>query len=374
MLENTNQKQLNRIAEYARTVIGMIDKNGKIEYSDNFTLCQGLNSDFLQTMSKVREDITYPAFFVEQGLLFHNVNTEDNDSIFLFLALSDEIDEKTGRTLLGLAALALENQQQQNIKNTELLFRKLITEGANSVSTQQISQVYEARFDSYCVLTVAKSRNDSKYTADDNEIQSILRNVFPEEQGFIVVYTEDSCYAIICPVSDENTYEDILKYATTIHDVMLSEAMTDVQVSAGNCVEKLMSVNQSYREAKLANEIGLIFGVNSKCFVYSDLSLEKLIYSIPKEAAQEYINNLFGVNFLKDRSSKELLETVHAFLMSNLNVSEASRSLYIHRNTLMYRLDKFNKITGLDCTKFATGMQVYVALRILKYLDNRYNR
>ena len=89
------------------------------------------------------------------------------------------------------------------------------------------------------------------------------------------------------------------------------------------------------------------------------------------DACLRYITETFGEGFIKDRSAKELLNTVKVYLENNLNISEASRVLYIHRNTLMYRLEKFNKMTGLDCSKFDVGMRIGIALLILQYIENK---
>jgi len=377
VLNNTNKTQLNRIAEYIDTLFGVVNENGVIEYCSAGDTLPGKIQQISEKVSDVilsaKSDTYNPSFFAKEDILFHNITVDEDEERFLFIQLSETTNEEYGKRLLGLAAFAIECSNQQNNKNVMSLFRKLIIDGKQTVDEKMIMDVYAeytTGVTSYMVLLVTKYKGDSRYEADDGEVCNVLRSVFPDKQGFIVLPVDNMSSAIICPINDTNTYEDMLQYASTIHDTIISEAMTDVYVSAGSIVSHIMDISKSYHEAESAIKIGLTFGINQKCFVYSKLSLEKLICSIPKESARMYIHELFGEGFFMDKSAKELLNTVHVFLMNNLNVSEASRALYIHRNTLMYRLDKFNKMTNLDCTKFATGMQVDIALRVLQYLEN----
>ena len=199
----------------------------------------------------------------------------------------------------------------------------------------------------------------------------VLQELFSADRGFLIIPLDYARTAIVCPIREENTYEFVLEYANMIKDTLLSETMVDVYVSVSSQISGIMNLNDAYLEADKAKNIGAIFEMQEKCFEYKKLGLEKMIYSIPMDACVGYINEIFGEGFLKDKSSPELLNTVKAYLDNNLNVSEASRVLYIHRNTLMYRLDKFNKMTGLDCSKFEIGMRVGIALLILQFIENK---
>ena len=377
MLNNTNKLQLDRIAQYIGTMFGVVNSGGVVEYySAPGTSLEDANfmiARISEMVLCIKADLYSASFFVKDDILFHEVILDEDNNVFFFLRLDGGLDEGNGRRLLGMATYALECSRQQNVRNVMSMFKKLIIDGKHSVDEKQIMEAYSeyaSDAESYMVLLISKYTESSRYETDDSDVCAVLKSVFPADQGFVVLSVDNINNAIICPISKENTYEDMLQYANTIHDTMISEAMTDVYVAAGSPVANIMDISTSYHDAEAAIHIGLTFGINQKCFVYSNLSLEKLIYSIPKDAARMYINELFGESFLMDKSAKELLDTVHVFLMNNLNVSEASRALYIHRNTLMYRLDKFNKMTNLDCTKFATGMQVDIALRVLQYLSN----
>jgi len=167
--------------------------------------------------------------------------------------------------------------------------------------------------------------------------------------------------------SDE--VEIISEEASLLADTLRAEAMVDVYVSLGPCVKTLSEINYSYKQAELSCEIGRIFEFKSPIFKYNKLGVARLIYGMEHDKCMLFINEVFGPELLKEKSGKELLKTVKQFLDNNQNVSETSRSLYIHRNTLNYRLDKFNKLTGLDCTLFEDGMLFKLALMVLRYIE-----
>lgn len=187
---------------------------------------------------------------------------------------------------------------------------------------------------------VALNKTSGGAATDSDLICRVLQELFEANRGFLIIPLDYARTVIVCPLHDEITYDFVLEYANMIKDTLLSEAMVDVYVSISSKISGIMNLNDAYLEADKAKNIGAIFEMQEKCFAYTKLGLEKMIYSIPMDACVGYINETFGEGFLKDRSSQELLNTVKAYLDNNLNVSEASRVLYIHRNTLMYRLDK----------------------------------
>lgn len=368
MLNNTNKNQLKRLSEYIDVPFGVVSDTGDIEFLSVTEIDDNITELFLPAQEEAGE----APFFTHGEYAFYELPVNCDGAYYIFINMNNVGTPEHANRLLKIAAFAFSCGEQQSTRNFMQLFRRLMVDGKNAVSSHQVREAYgycvkEGTF--FAVLLVTRVNPDNKNEKEDNDINTVLQSVFYPDRGFIVVNIDNSQTAIICTLNSDNTYDDIIQYADTIHDTILSEAMTDVYVSAGSPVGDIMEISISYDEAVKATSIGKIFELRSKCFVYSRLGLEKMIFSIPKDAARAYINELFGESFLRDRSSRELLNTVHAFLMNNLNVSEASRALYIHRNTLMYRLEKFNKMTNLDCTKFSTAMQIDVALRMLQYLE-----
>jgi carbohydrate diacid regulator len=127
----------------------------------------------------------------------------------------------------------------------------------------------------------------------------------------------------------------------------------------------------AFARAASALATGAEFEQERNCFEYDKLSLERLVCEIPQEIGIEYVRETFGSRLERGRASEELLRTVKMFLDCNMNASEAAKAMYIHRNTMTYRLEKFQKLTGLDCASFGDGLRVRIALLILQRLGSR---
>ena len=161
--------------------------------------------------------------------------------------------------------------------------------------------------------------------------------------------------------------------ANTIVDMMNSEAMLKVRVSYGTVVQELREVSKSYKEATMAMDVGRIFYAEKNVIAYSTLGIGRLIYQLPVNLCRIFIEEIFGGNQVYDLD-EETLTTINKFFENNLNVSETSRQLFIHRNTLVYRIEKLQKATGLDIRTFEDAMTFKIAMMVvnyMKYLDTR---
>ena len=155
--------------------------------------------------------------------------------------------------------------------------------------------------------------------------------------------------------------------------MMNSEAMLKVRVSYGTVVQELREVSKSYKEATMAMDVGRIFYAEKNVIAYSTLGIGRLIYQLPVNLCRIFIEEIFGGNQVYDLD-EETLTTINKFFENNLNVSETSRQLFIHRNTLVYRIEKLQKATGLDIRTFEDAMTFKIAMMFvnyMKYLDTR---
>ena len=167
---------------------------------------------------------------------------------------------------------------------------------------------------------------------------------------------------------DKDTYEDLEKTAQVIVDMLNTEAMARVRVAFGTIIKDIKEVSRSYKEAKMALDVGKIFYSDKKVMAYSNLGIGRLIYQLPLPLCKMFIKEIFDDN-TPDNFDEETLTTINKFFENNLNVSETSRQLYIHRNTLVYRLDKLQKSTGLDLRVFEDAITFRIALMVVKYMN-----
>ena len=143
--------------------------------------------------------------------------------------------------------------------------------------------------------------------------------------------------------------------------------MSRVKVAFGTIISSLKDVSKSYKEAKMALDVGKIFYSDKNVVAYSNLGIGRLIYQLPIPLCKMFIREIFG-DMSPDDFDEETLATINKFFENSLNVSETSRQLFIHRNTLAYRLDKIQKITGLDLRVFEDAITFNIALMVVKYM------
>lgn len=146
----------------------------------------------------------------------------------------------------------------------------------------------------------------------------------------------------------------------------------NVRVAYGTIVQELKDVSKSYKEANMALDVGKIFYVEKKVNAYGRLGIGRLIYQLPVNLCRIFIEEIFGVDGIVD-FEEETLTTVNKFFENNLNVSETSRQLFVHRNTLVYRIEKLEKSTGLDVRTFDDALTFKIAMMVvnyMKYLDS----
>ena len=157
------------------------------------------------------------------------------------------------------------------------------------------------------------------------------------------------------------------KTANMILDMLNTEAMTKVRVAYGTVINDIKEVSRSYKEAKMALEVGKIFYADKNVVPYNNLGIGRLIYQLPIPLCEMFMTEVFGEN-LPDTFDEETLTTINKFFENNLNVSETSRQLYVHRNTLVYRLEKLEKSTGLDIRKFDDALTFKIAMMVVSYM------
>lgn len=201
-------------------------------------------------------------------------------------------------------------------------------------------------------------------------VVEIVRSIFPTKQKDFVTAIDEKSIILVKELKEKDSKEEIDQISKHIYDTLSAEAMTSVYVAIGTVVNDLKNVSASYKEAKMALEVGKIFEENKKIVNYEQLGIGRLIYQLPAPLCKMFINEvLHGLSM--DQFDEETLTTVNKFFENNLNVSETSRQLYIHRNTLVYRLDKLQKMTGLDLRNFDDAIIFKIMLMVSKYMHYR---
>ena len=207
---------------------------------------------------------------------------------------------------------------------------------------------------------------ETKTEKDTNALETV-RTLFSSKTKDFITAVDEKNIILVKEVKPSETYEDMRKTAKVIVDMLNTEAMSSVNVAYGTIVNEIKEVSRSYKEAKLALDVGKIFYSDRKIIAYSNLGIGRLIYQLPLPLCKMFIKEIFDGKS-PDEFDEETLTTINKFFENSLNVSETSRQLYIHRNTLVYRLDKLQKSTGLDLRVFEDAITFKIALMVVKYM------
>ena len=198
----------------------------------------------------------------------------------------------------------------------------------------------------------------------------VLAGMFPDKQQDFVLSINETDIAVVRQITHSTTADDLEKMARAMEDTLKNELFVKTVIGFGTVAEHLRSLADSYKEAQTAIDVGKVFDTEKSIINYENLGIGRLIYQLPTTLCEIFLSEVFKKNSI-DSLDQETLFTINKFFENNLNVSETSRKLFVHRNTLVYRLEKIKKLTGLDLRQFDHAIVFKVALMVRKYLSSR---
>ena len=207
---------------------------------------------------------------------------------------------------------------------------------------------------------------ETKHEKDNNALET-LRTLFASKAKDFITAVDEKNIIIVKELKGNEGYDEMNQVALTVLDTLNSEAMSKVHIAYGTIVNEIKEVSRSYKEAKMALDIGKIFYGDRNVVSYTKLGIGRLIYQLSMSHCKMFIKEIFGGQN-PDDFDEETLTTINKFFENSLNVSETSRQLFIHRNTLVYRLDKIQKNTGLDLRVFDDAITFKIALMVRDYM------
>jgi len=213
---------------------------------------------------------------------------------------------------------------------------------------------------------------ETKNEKDNNALETV-RSIFASKAKDFITAVDEKNIILVKELKVNESYEALAKTAKVILDMLNTEAMAKVHVAYGTIVNEIKGVSRSYKEAKMALDVGKIFYSDRNIMAYGSLGIGRLIYQLPIPLCRMFIKEIFEGKS-PDDFDEEALNTINKFFENNLNVSETSRQLYIHRNTLVYRLDKLQKSTGIDLRVFEDAITFKIALMVVKYMKYMENQ
>lgn len=261
----------------------------------------------------------------------------------------------------NLAAAYMEQFDRNNFMQNVLLGNMLVVDMYNKAQKLHIEQAERVVF----VIDVEGKK--------DSTTMELVKNLFVTKTKDFVTEIDEQTIILIKDTRGMKTDSELQNLARVIVDNMHTEAMVRVRVGFGNRVNNLQDIAKSYQEAKMALEVGRIFYAEKEVIAYSLLGIGRLIYQLPMSLCEMFIQEVFG-DEIPDIFNEEITTTIQKFFENNLNISETARQLYVHRNTLVYRLERLEKMIGLDIRRFDDAMTFKIALMVIAHMNYQKDR
>ncbi len=201
----------------------------------------------------------------------------------------------------------------------------------------------------------------------DNLVLETMKGLYATGTKDFVTSVDENHIILVKTLQNTEDYRELNHIAKTIVDTLSAEAMVSIRVAYGTIVSEIKEVSRSYKEASMALDVGRIFYSERNILAYNELGIGRLIHQLPYSLCDMFLKEVFDGKAI-EQFDEETLSTVNLFFENNLNISETARKLYVHRNTLVYRLEKIQKITGLDVRTFDDALTFKIALMVTMHM------
>ncbi len=298
--------------------------------------------------------------FVHNGSTYRPFGSHPGGEYILFVEGTDELADRYAAILaVSLSSIKQYYDEKYNRAN---FIKNVILD--NILPGDIYLKARELHFNndvSRVVILIRVSNRTDISTFD------VVQNLFPDKSKDFVININESDIALVKEIHPGPETESLEQLAHSIVDTLGSEFYTQVTIGIGTVVDGIKDLARSFKEAQVALEVGKVFDTERVIVSYDNLGIARLIYQLPTTLCEMFLNEVFKKNSI-DSLDQETLFTIQRFFENNLNVSETSRKMFVHRNTLVYRLEKIKRLTGLDLREFDDAIIFKVALMVKKYL------
>ena len=288
-------------------------------------------------------------------------NTHFENAVFV------QGEDETAKSICSLAAIAIGNikslYDEKHDKST--FIKNIILDNILPGDIYIKSREMHFGVDVERVVFLIRQYDQVNVAAID-----VINNMFPDKQKDFVIHISERDIVLVKEVKSNCDVAELTKIAVGIEETLLKEATVKAMIGIGSVSIYLKDIAKSFKEAQVALEIGRVFDPDKSISSYDSLGIGRLIYQLPTTLCEMFLAEVFKKGSI-DALDQETLFTIQKFFENNLNVSETSRKLFVHRNTLVYRLEKIKKLTGLDLREFYHAIVFKVALMVRKYLASR---
>lgn len=346
------QNTIEGLKGIARVEFSVMDTDGKeVASTADMSGCSGSAAEFASSPADSQEIQGYQYFKIydEQQLEYILVTGGSGEDVYT-------IGKLVAFQIQNLLIAYKERFDKDNFIKNLLLDNLLL------VDIYSRAKKLHIQADANRVVLIVESQNGK-----DNNALEIAKAHFGSGSKDFVTAVDENNVIVVKELSESDQNREIEKTAKSLDAYLLKEGLKGIRISYGTVIHEIKEVSRSYKEAKMALDVGKIFFDERNIIAYSQLGIGRLIYQLPIPLCKMFIKEIFGGKS-PDDFDEETLITIHKFFENSLNVSETSRQLFIHRNTLVYRLDKLQKSTGLDLRVFEDAITFKIALMVVKYM------
>ncbi len=339
-----------------------IDKTfGVIDENRTIIACSELGR--IGEAINIPADLSFSETSVQSmGYTFKAVNPSQNSDYVVFVEGDDLIAEKYC-SVIAVAFMNIKFYYDEKYDRGNFI-KNIILD--NILPGDIYLKARELYFNSDVMRTVILIRVNEP---GDVSVYDIIQNLFPDKSKDFVININETDIALVKETKPGIDSKDIEQLASTIADTLTGEFYAHATIGVGTTVDNLKDLAKSFKDAQVALEVGKVFDTDKTIVCYNSLGIARLIYQLPTTLCESFLKEVFKRGSIESLD-QETLFTIHKFFENNLNVSETSRKLFVHRNTLVYRLEKIKKITGLDLREFDHAIIFKIALMVNKYLKS----
>lgn len=362
MSERLFQSVIHQMSDSIGKTMGVIDENGLIIACSDPSQIGDTKKSVIEMLKYTNEAI------VLNGYTYRYMDLSNHPNYIVFVEGTDKSDESLA-VVLSVALNNLKNYNDDRFDKTSFIKNVLLDNvlpGDIYIKSRELKFAQDVLRVVCLIRIISNPETISPY--------DVIANMFPNNNTDYVISISEKEIILVRELPKGTDFSEVEKVAALIADTLASETLAKVSIGIGSPVENIKELSRSHREAQAAIEVGRIFDTDKSIISYEKLGIGRLIYQLPTTLCEMFINEIFYDPTSIEVLDRDILNTVQCFFDNSLNVSETSRKMFVHRNTLVYRLDKIKKLTGLDLRQFDDAITFKVALMVKSYLNSKPNK
>ncbi len=305
-------------------------------------------------------DFSEEETFSTKNFIYREIAPGSGKKYFIFIKNDSDSSDSILKLLSVYTESYLKNQLEKH--NKTYFYKRLLKDELSHNEAHRGASEYKIRNEvSRAVIVI-------RHGESDYPVASIIKNIYPSKRKNIIVEMDGNTAAYIIELAKNEGIPEVISYAGRIIDTVEEELMITATAGVGSIVGTLGQLWISYANACTAMSVGAIFDFETNIFDFNSLGVGKLIYNTEKKILDEFLKETVSKKTF-ELLDDEIIKTVRSFFRNNLNISETARQMYLHRNTLVYRIDKVQKLTGLDLRKFDDAVSFKAAYMVKCYID-----